>query len=134
MDDSAGEAGRGERLMRESLFQAKPRTSDLVGAIDLADRQDQVARIALDEVPAIGLELVMDLVDQALGAIEIDRLLAPDQYPEEVIEADEMIDMSVGDEHVLEAMDLSGRQDRDVPEIKEEGAAFEQRLDIERRI
>jgi hypothetical protein len=46
---------------------------------------------------------VIDLLDEALRAIEAHDLVAPDQHPEKAIEADEMVDMRVRDEDVLDA-------------------------------
>lgn len=44
-----------------------------------------------------------------------------------------MIDMSVRDEDMLQAMDLSRRQIRNIDQVEEDGVLFEQPFDIERR-
>jgi hypothetical protein len=77
---------------------------------------------------------VLDVLDEPLGAIKPDRLLAPDQYPQQAVKADEMVDMRVRDKDMLEAMDLSRRQIRDVAQVKQNCAFFEQRFDKKRRI
>src|SRR5262249_42088671 len=74
------------------------------------------------------------LIDESSRTEQADLLLAPDVEAQQPVEADEVVDMRVRDEHLLEPQDLSCRQRRDVAEIDEDRALLEQRLDVERRI
>src|SRR5437763_980794 len=123
-----------ERLRREAPLKSKPCSPHGWRFIDLGHHQDEIADVAIDKVPAIGLKLVMNLVDESRGAVKIERLVAPDQDPEQVIEPDEMVDMGVRNENMFEAMDLARRQGGNVAEVEQNGAGFKQRLDIECRI
>ena len=49
----------------------------------------------------------------------------PHEQPQQMIKADEVIDVRVRDKDVLEALHLARRQRRDVAEIKKDGASFE---------
>ena len=76
------------------------------------------------------MKLVSDVLDETLGAIKPDRLLPPDQHPQQAIKADEMIDMRMRDKDMLKALNLSRRQIRDIPQVEQNCALFEQRFDI----
>jgi hypothetical protein len=82
----------------------------------------------------LGPQLVVDVVDEALRPVELDRLGPADQDSQQMVKADEMIDMRVRDEKVLQAMDLSHRQRRNITKVKQDRTPFKQRFDIERRV
>ena len=69
--------------------------------------------------------------DEAFGPIEPDRLLVADEHPQQTIEAEEVIDMRVRDEHVLQPLDFACRQIRQVADVKQKRAAFEHLFDID---
>jgi hypothetical protein len=77
---------------------------------------------------------VVDVINKTARPIEADLLLSSDQHPQEAIKSDEMIDMGVRDKDVREALDLPGRQIRDIAQVKQNCAPLEQSFDIERRI
>jgi hypothetical protein len=61
-------------------------------------------------------------------------VLAAHEHAQQSIETDEMIDMGVGDEDMLQTLDLSRRQIGKIAEVEEHGMFFEQCFDIEGRI
>jgi hypothetical protein len=62
------------------------------------------------------------------------RALPPDHDAQEAIEADEMVDVGVGDEEMFEALNSLRRQIREVAEVDEDRAPLKQRFDIKRLI
>ena len=72
--------------------------------------EGEIAGLAIDGIPAISSELVVDLIDESLRAIKTDLFFAADQHPQHPIKTEEMIDMRMRDKHVLEAPDFSRRQ------------------------
>jgi hypothetical protein len=130
----AGEPCLVELLAGESRLHAEPGLAQQAGRIELGDSEDQVVGIAVDQVPPIGHELVLHLVDEAGRTMERDGLLPPDQEAEQPVETKEMVEVGVRHEHLVDAQDASRRQSGDIAEIEQDGAPFEQRFDERRRI
>lgn len=74
------------------------------------------------------------VVDEACWSVQIYCLFPSDQHPQQAIKTDEMIDMRVRDKDVIETLDLSRRQIRNVAQIKQNCALFEQCLDVQGRV
>jgi len=104
------------------------------GRFDLMDRHDEIRQITIDQIPMIGLKLVIDIFDEALRAIQVKALVPTDQEPQKTIEAEKVIDMSMRYEDVLHALDVPRRQRRDIAEVEQYRVLREQRFDIERWI
>src|SRR6516165_1531130 len=60
--------------------------------------------------------------------------LAPHEETKQMVESDEMIDMRVGDEDLVDALQLSRGKRGNFTEIEQQAALFEQRLHIDRRV
>ena len=88
----------------------------------------------VDKIPTIASKLVINMFNEAYGSVEPDYLLAADQYPQQAIKADEVIDVRVRDKDMFQTQNLSRRQARYVAEIKHDSPLLKQRFDIERRI
>jgi hypothetical protein len=74
------------------------------------DAQQRTALVAGHEIPRVGLELVLDGIDQPGRPIEADDLVAAEQAPEQLIEPLEMIHVAMADENVADAEHLPRRQ------------------------
>src|SRR5450759_2167170 len=116
------------------ILESEPRSLSFKRGIDFGHYEDQGDHVTIDEIPTITMKLVLDVLDETLGAIKPDRLLPPDQHPQEAVKADEMIDMRVRDKGMLKPLDLSRRQIRDIAQVKQNRTLFEQRFDIKGRI
>ena len=103
---------------RKRVLETEPRSLSRKRGIDFGYDEDQVAHVTIDKIPMIAMKLVLDVLDETLGAIKPDRLLPPDQHPQQAIKADEMIDMRVRHKDMLEPLDLSRRQIRDVAQVE----------------
>src|SRR5450830_1851714 len=99
-------------LGEKRILEPEPRNLSFKRGIDFGHDEDQVAHVTIDKIPTIAKKLVLDLLDETLGAIKPDRLLAPDQHPQQAVKADEMVDMRVRDKGMLKPLDLSRRQIR----------------------
>src|ERR1700730_16381297 len=94
--------------------------------INLRDNEHHVASVPVDQVPAIGLQLVADVVDKSFRAVQVDRFVAANEKPQQPIEADKMIDVRVGDEDMLEAQNFARTQGVDIAEVDQHGSPREQ--------
>lgn len=94
-------------LGEKRILESEPRSLGFKRGFDFGHDEDQVAHVTIDKIPTIAKKLVLDVLDETLGAIKPDRLLAPDQHPQQAVKADEMVDMCVRDKDMLKALDLS---------------------------
>jgi len=62
------------------------------------------------EVPRIGMEPVIDISDEARGTKEVYTVIPSQGETYEVVEADKVIHMGVGDESMRNFQDLARRQ------------------------
>ena len=97
-------------LKRKRILETEPRPPGFERAIDFGHEKNEIGKITIDEIPAIGVKLVLHLVDEIRRPVKIEFLFPPRQYPQQPIESDEMINMGVGDKDVLQAIYLSRRQ------------------------
>ena len=67
-------------------------------------------------------------------AKEAQRLLTPYQYPQQLIESDEMVYVGVRDKDVADAKQFAGTQGVQITEIEQQRPAFEHAFHVERRI
>src|SRR5262249_7723091 len=86
-DDPVDDSANVERFPCKGIPQTELRGPDFQRRIDLSHLEDKVALIAIDKIPTISLKLMMNVVDDSAWAIEFDRLLPPNQYPQEVVES-----------------------------------------------
>ena len=118
----------------EGRLETKPCCLSRKRGVDFCHDESQITRLAINEIPEIGLELVVDVIDEAVRAIKMDLFVPTDEHPQQTIKSIKMIDMRVRNEHVLKASYLSWRQRGDVAKVEQNRPLLEQRLDIERRI
>ena len=117
-------------LSGKRIFQTKPRSVGRKRRSDFGHDENEVAHVTVDEIPTIAMQLVLDVLNETCGAIKPDRLLPPDQHPQQAVKADEMIDMRVRDKDMLKPLDLARRQIRDITQVKQNRTLFEQRFDM----
>jgi hypothetical protein len=75
--------------------------------VDLRHAEDQAPVIALNEVPGLRHELVLDRVDKTGRPIDIEDLLTPEKEPQQLVEAGEVIHMSMYDKNIADAQELA---------------------------
>ena len=78
MDEAVDQRAGAERLDLKPGLEPHLRRADRQVGVDLGDDEDQFGGEALDEVPAIGGKLVMDLRDEPGGPVQPDDLVPPD--------------------------------------------------------
>src|SRR2546428_7593345 len=108
-DDVVDDRARADRLWREGVPETELRDAALGGRSNLGDYKDEVREVTPSQIPEVGLKLMMHVIDEAARPIECDRLLPADQDPQQAIEADKMIEMSMRHEHTVETVNLSRR-------------------------
>lgn len=85
----------------------------------------------MHHVPGVGAQLVLDLGDEAGPAEQHDAVLAPEQDAQQLVEADEVVDVGVTDEHMRHAQQLARRQHGDVAQIEQQRPAFVAKVDVD---
>src|SRR5207245_5826511 len=101
---------RHRRFRGKSALQPEPRGRDGIGRFEFAHHESKFARIAFDQIPAIGLKLVKDAHGEAGWAVKVDGFLASREQTEQVIKANEMINMRMRDEDLVDTSYLPRRQ------------------------
>ena len=94
---------RDGRLRRESLPQPEPRGHDGICRSEFAHNEDKIAGIAFDQVPTVGLKLVKDALGEAGRTEQLYRFLLPDEQTQQMVEANEMIDVRMRDKDLVNA-------------------------------
>lgn len=75
-----------------------------------------------------------DAVDEPLGSEQANGFFSAHEHAQQQIEPNKMIDMSVRDENLLDAVNLACRQSRDISEIKQDCVFLEDGFDVERGV
>src|SRR5260370_229070 len=101
---------RHRRFRGESSLQPELAGRDGVRRLKLAHNENEIARIAFDQIPTIGLKLVKDALGEPGGTVKVHRFLAPDEQTEQMVKPDEMIHMRVRDEDLVGELSLPRRQ------------------------
>src|SRR6185369_15194966 len=102
--------------------------------MEFGSDQGEVGGIVFHQVPGVGGEPVFHLGDKPGRAEEVDTFFASQAEPEQMVEADEMVDVGMGDEDMREPQDLAGREGPDVSQVEEERPPFVKEIDIDRRV
>jgi hypothetical protein len=114
----------------EPVAAGKRRRYEVPAQTGLRNAEDQIAFITLDQIPAIRFELVLDRVDEARGTINADGFLASEKEPQQLVEAGEMIHMSVGDKDIANAQELARWQPAQIAKIEKKRAPFKHEVDV----
>ncbi len=86
----------------------------------LRHEQLELVGVVCDQIPGIGAELVLDVIEERGRPVEMDAPVPPQGDPEEVIETDEMVHVGVGNEDVVDLQEFTRRQEMEVAEIEKE--------------
>src|SRR2546429_3903788 len=100
---------RDQLLRDESPFQPELRGGDGMRRRELTHDENEIAAIAVNQVPMIALKFVMDALGDSGRAVEVHRFLAPYQQTEQMVESNEMIDMRMRDEDLVDTLYLPRR-------------------------
>ncbi|MNM91543.1 hypothetical protein D3C81_1038460 [compost metagenome] len=63
-----------------------------------------------------------DLCHEPRPAVQRDGRLAPEQYPQQVVEAGEVVHMGMRDKHMRDAHQIARHQRGDVAQVEQQGA------------
>ena len=99
---------QGRAAPHEGVAGVKLGGFDHLPAIELLSRDDEVGLILGNEVPGISTELVLDAVDEARRAGEVERGRTAETQAKQAVEAIEVIDMGVRDEDMGTRSSLRG--------------------------
>ena len=88
----------------------------------------------MNKVPAIRLEFVVNMLDEAARSVELERLFSPNEHSQQTIKSDEVVDVRVRYKNMIHPLQPAGRQVCEVPQVKKNGASFEQSFDVQSRI
>src|SRR5262245_45565556 len=71
-DDAVDDRAFARRLDGEGILQSEPRHAALDQRRDLGYLKDKVGRIAVGEVPSVGLQPMMHMIDETARPVECD--------------------------------------------------------------
>jgi hypothetical protein len=121
-------------LYGQQFFAMKPRSAaefctphSAVGA-ELVRGDYEIGLVILHEIPGIGAKLVLELCDEALRAVQANARIASKTHSQQMVEAREVIHVSVGNENIAYPQQLSGRQTRNIADIKQKRASLEHQV------
>src|SRR5689334_17173608 len=89
---------------------------------DLMCGDHEIGLIILHQVPRVRGELVFELSDEPFGSVEAHACIAAETDAQQVVEAGEMVHVCMRDEEITHSQELTGRQIRNVADVKQDGA------------
>ena len=95
---------------------------------------DKDIRVPLNEVPIIGAQLVLDLVDETRRTIEAQLLISAQASPQQTVKAREVIHMGVRDKGVAHAKKITRRERRNIAQVEEHRPALKLEFQKQPRI
>lgn len=108
-DDDAARGGCvGQRLGSEAGAEAEAGATEAIGGDQLENLPNQLVGMTARQIPLRPGELVPDPGDQPRRADHPDRLGAADMHAEQMVEADQVVEMAVADEDAGNAQQGAG--------------------------
>jgi hypothetical protein len=114
----------------EAIARIELRAPQSPPAAHFVCRNRQVRGIVLDQVPGERGELVPDLLDESLRAVERQRSLPAQAHAQQTVETHEVIHVGMRHEDVARPQQLARRQSRDVPQVEQQRAPLEEEVDV----
>src|SRR5262249_58322115 len=131
----AGGGGCNGGLTRaERLARAEPADTANAACREFGRRQCEVERIFIEEIPVIGSQFVLHLIEKSGRADEVKGGGSVEAQPQQAIETRKMIHVGVRNESMRDAQELARGQRRHVAEVEQQGAAAETEIDEQRGI
>ena len=102
--------------------------------MQLRDADHEVRGIARDQVPGIGGQLVLDPVDEAGRAKQLEAQRPAEADAQQPVEPAEVVHVGVRDKDVADPQQLPRRQRVQVAKVEQQGAPAEAKVEIETRV
>jgi hypothetical protein len=107
-------------------FPAEPPAAVVTGGLPpgpprFGDQEMKTVRVVLHEVPGVGPEFSFHVVHETGGAEQVHFLVPAEGDPEEMVEADEVVHVGMGDEGMGHFQDFSRGQGGEIPHVEEKG-------------
>ena len=90
--------------------------------------------IALNKVPAVRFELVLDRIDETSRPIDVEGLLAPEKEPQQLVEAGEVVHMPMCNKDIADAHELARGKPAEVAEIEKQRAPLKHEIHVKTRV
>jgi len=100
-------------------------------ALYLCDIHRKDIRVVLHEVPVVGAEVGLDLLNKVGRSKEMNLLIPPEDKAEQGIKADRVIHVGVCYKHMAHLQEIPGGKLREVSQVEEQGPPFKQEGDKE---
>jgi hypothetical protein len=100
----------------------------------LAGHKSEIDRGAVEKVPGVRPEPVLEVIDETRRAEEVERAAPMQAQAQQAVEAGEVVHVGVRDERVAHLQELPRREGREVAEVEEQRPAIEEEVDVEPRI
>ena len=98
--------------------------------MDFGDLQGQVIRVIFYQVPCIGGQLIPHMVNERGGTEKAELFVSPKRDSQEVVEADKVIHVGMGDEDVADFEDFPRGKGVKIAHVEKEGPPVKHELNI----
>jgi len=98
--------------------------------VDLSHAENQIAIIALNEVPSVSSELVLDRINNALVPINAKRLLPAKKAPQQLVETGEVVHMEMRDKDVADAQELARSESPKIAKIEKQRPPLKNKIHV----
>src|SRR5262249_43976027 len=129
-----GASGGNASSRRRNASRAEPADTANAACREFGRRQCEIERIFIEEIPVIGSQFVLHLIEKAGRTDEMKGGGSVEAQPQQAIETREMMHVGVRNERMRDAQELACGQRRHVAEVEQQGAAAETEIDEQRRI
>ena len=89
--------------------------------MDFRHVQFKVVGVIGDQIPRIGMELVLHVPKEIGRSIETNAPISPQGNPQEMIKTDEMVHVGMGNKNVADLQKLAWRKEVDIAEVEKKG-------------
>jgi hypothetical protein len=127
---AGGKRHRPDISRNEPFLAVELRHQSLAVGVHLDGNNGKIGRVISDQIPGIAAQPVPHLVDKTGRTIEMDFLLAAETDPYQLVEADEMVDVGMGDKHVAYPQKLAVREITEISQIEQESSARKEKIDV----
>lgn len=121
------------------LFPPKSRLAAKIGRfsyrrMDFGDLQGQVVRVIFHQVPCIGGQLALHMVNERGGAEKGELFVSPKADSQEMVKADKVVHVRMGDEDVANFQDFPREEGMEIAHIEKQGPPIKHEFDVNPRI
>jgi len=102
--------------------------------MDFGDLQREVVGVVFDQVPCIGGQLIPYMINERGGAEQRELFVSPKADSQEMVKADKVVHVGMGDEDVANFQDFPREEGMEIAHIEKQGPPIKHEFNINPRI